>query len=118
MEIWFVHGVESQSIDARLFFVTRQSLLGAHFLADLVILNLFAPSVFIQCDAVIVQLLAQALHIFHHVMKLRITFDALSRATLEFFDKEGMAVRPLRVVRHGHFIVRQTVFQRAFAELR
>ena len=62
--------------------------------------------------------MAQTIHILHDVVKFRIAFHALLGTSPELVDKQRMAVRPFRVFRFGNFVVRQRVFECAFAELR
>ena len=68
-----------------------ETLLGARFLARFLLVHFVAAHVFVQRNAIVVQLLAQPFHVFHDVMKFRIRRDARGGTRLQFIDEKRMA---------------------------
>src|SRR5207245_9915770 len=109
LQIWFIDGVECESIDIWFIFMASQTLLRAHIFSELVVLNLLFAPVFVQCDAVLIELLAEPLHVFHHVMEFRIMLHSLSRTAFQFLDKQWMTIGPFCEARFRHFVIRHTI---------
>jgi len=46
-----------------------------------------------------------------------VVLDAVGRAPFQLLDKQWMTIGPFCEARFRHFVIRQTIFQRAFTEL-
>src|SRR5205807_2549401 len=79
----------------RFFFVSRETVFGAHLFAQLLVLNFLPPRVFVQSDPVLIQLMTKPLHVHHHVMEFRIVLHSFGRTASYFINERR--TRPLGI---------------------
>src|SRR6266436_4531912 len=94
-----------------------ETLLRARFFAQFLVLNFFSAPVFIQGDAFFIKLVSEPLHVFHHIMEFGVVLDAVGRAPFQFLNKQRMTIRPFGIARFWHFVVWQTILQRALTRV-
>ena len=84
--------LQSEPVNARLFFGSSEALLAAGFFAQLILVQFIAPNGFIKRNAVFVELMAETLQIFHHITKFRIGRHPRCGTAFQLVDKERMKV--------------------------